>query len=786
MLQVYNLYDLALFYGIDRAKMHLWESGATSVADEYYLYKTNNAIYTGYAGTMPDAPDSNYSVYAHGDSLLTAMYQIATRLAAEAGFTMVGRFDVAGSLFDTTQVVWEPNSGKYYSNGSGSATWVANYDPTSNLGTSDWIDETNISLNSLLASADGCGLIGSMSYAQLRAYSGSQTTVNVWGISNFFDGASGTFKVNTSDTTSADNGGTILVDASGRRWYRVFSDVVSVKWFGVVGDGYLHPLSERFSTLVDAQVVYPFVTSLTQSLDYAGIQAALNSGAGTVEIPDGTFLVSEKLTIPVGVRVVGRGQNSVIKLTANISLIDQTSAFVFTHCRVLINSGYTQTATVIKLDANTGSAYQMNSIDLTGTTVVGNNADCVAFHFKCTNGSYMAYNNMHDLAVVAEGVQQACILLEVDNSGSYIQGNTFGNLNLIRGGVRYIYNGAAQDTTLMKGNTFTGTFQIGNGEGELFEQGGVNVGWLWDSQGYNKNPFLKDSVSISGGFGFYELVGDNEWSTLTPRIHVVDGWGKRVERFDMLATGVTSANHATCSKAKRGRVEVLDPCINALDARFSLTGMSQAGEVMAIGNSRRSSILLTNTVATTADSFLTLPNSATTLAKFPEFKIGFRKEINGFYGSGTPTIWNPRLDAEIGLLDSGGTNGLIMSLDAIGGTDVQKSTISLIHRVGGVDTILSNSLSLLHNEFAYLAIWTDNDNVYMEAVKCGYNTFGGYYILRNTAYGLTSGVVSVARPALFNNETTVLDPIFKLTSTDKEIGRAKYHIVGIEYARGQL
>jgi hypothetical protein len=52
------------------------------------------------------------------------------------------------------------------------------------------------------------------------------------------DGGEGTFWYNAADTTSADNAGTIIVDASGRRWYReTLSQPMSVNWFGAVGDG---------------------------------------------------------------------------------------------------------------------------------------------------------------------------------------------------------------------------------------------------------------------------------------------------------------------------------------------------------------------------------------------------------------------------------------------------------------------------------------------------------------------------------------------------------------------
>ncbi|WP_410759558.1 phage head-binding domain-containing protein [Citrobacter youngae] len=60
------------------------------------------------------------------------------------------------------------------------------------------------------------------------------------------------------------------------------NDVISIEDFGAIGDGVLHMLSDLFSTLSEAQATYPFVTSLTQSIDYAAIQAALNSGSQVV------------------------------------------------------------------------------------------------------------------------------------------------------------------------------------------------------------------------------------------------------------------------------------------------------------------------------------------------------------------------------------------------------------------------------------------------------------------------------------------------------------------------
>lgn len=69
------------------------------------------------------------------------------------------------------------------------------------------------------------------SYVELRAYTGSKTAVDITS-----PGIAGRFYLDEVDVTTADNGGTIIVDAAGRRWHRIFSGAVLDKWFGAVGD----------------------------------------------------------------------------------------------------------------------------------------------------------------------------------------------------------------------------------------------------------------------------------------------------------------------------------------------------------------------------------------------------------------------------------------------------------------------------------------------------------------------------------------------------------------------
>ncbi len=82
---------------------------------------------------------------------------------------------------------------------------------------------------------------------------------------------------------------------------------VSPEDFGAIADGGYHPLSERFITLGAAQTWYPHVTSLEQSIDWAAIQAALNTGRRVVA-GVGTYIITDLLyTTRMGQEFIGSG-----------------------------------------------------------------------------------------------------------------------------------------------------------------------------------------------------------------------------------------------------------------------------------------------------------------------------------------------------------------------------------------------------------------------------------------------------------------------------------------------
>lgn len=133
------------------------------------------------------------------------------------------------------------------------------------------------------------------SYAELRAYTGSGTTVDIT-----TSGIWGRFHRVDSDTTSLDNGGTVLVGASNRRWKRQYTGGVHVEWFGAKGDGTTN--------------------------DTAAFQAAVNFG-GEVNAIGGKYKIDSRVSIKKNNVVLNLGR-SVFDLS-HWSKTSESSAFGF-------------------------------------------------------------------------------------------------------------------------------------------------------------------------------------------------------------------------------------------------------------------------------------------------------------------------------------------------------------------------------------------------------------------------------------------------------------------------
>ena len=110
--------------------------------------------------------------------------------------------------------------------------------------------------------------------ASLRAATSRTFSAAVAYVEGYYtgaDGGEGMFWYASTDTSSADNGGTIIVDASNRRWYReTGGDPYSVKWFGATGNGATDDTSAIQSTVTSlpaagGEVFFPAGTYKTSS-----------------------------------------------------------------------------------------------------------------------------------------------------------------------------------------------------------------------------------------------------------------------------------------------------------------------------------------------------------------------------------------------------------------------------------------------------------------------------------------------------------------------------------------
>lgn len=81
-------------------------------------------------------------------------------------------------------------------------------------------------------------------YSNLRAYVGAATQVRITD-----PGIAGFFYYDASDTTSVDNGGTIIVSSNGKRWKRLGNGSIYPEWFGAKGDGVTNDRDALYSAL---------------------------------------------------------------------------------------------------------------------------------------------------------------------------------------------------------------------------------------------------------------------------------------------------------------------------------------------------------------------------------------------------------------------------------------------------------------------------------------------------------------------------------------------------------
>lgn len=178
-------------------------------------------------------------------------------------------------------------------------------------------------------------------YDALRAYAGNRKSVYITGylVSAAPSGIAGMFVRDDADTTTADNGGTVIVATNGKRWRRTHDGVLNAHWFGAKGNG-----------VADDR------PPIQVAIDYAN-----SMGGGSVFVPPGTYVLGAAPT-----QMVGRSYGLLMK--ANVDLFGQSSAST-----TLISAD----AVDIDMIITERPGFTIPNVSLRGITVDGNEANQV-------------------------------------------------------------------------------------------------------------------------------------------------------------------------------------------------------------------------------------------------------------------------------------------------------------------------------------------------------------------------------------------------------------------------
>lgn len=208
--------------------------------------------------------------------------------------------------------------------------------------------------------------------------------------------------------------------------------------FGAIADGTDHLLSERFTTLAEAQAVYPRATSLSQSIDAMAIQAATDAVgatgvAGKVFLGDGSYVVNNLSTIFIQFNniTIDGGGAEVVATDCNFPVfasVDPTDPLVHADNLTYRNIRFRQT--VAQYDVNNNGIFGSNPLypqQFKQSCAIfhhglGSNAtikDCSFYNFV---NALSYYGDWSDASVAGDGLTILNVSLDTNNFGFWING----------------------------------------------------------------------------------------------------------------------------------------------------------------------------------------------------------------------------------------------------------------------------------------------------------------------------------------------------------------------------
>jgi len=348
-------------------------------------------------------------------------------------------------------------------------------------------------------------------YAALRAYAGPRQSVYVTGA-----GIAGMFVRDDIDTASADNGGTIIVAANGKRWRRMNADVAKPAWFGADSTG-----------VVDCS---------------AAVQKAIDASNGRIDFgATGTYRISAPVGFPTN--IVASDRMMTVRGGGATIIVDSAEA-IFTSKDSLLTPESTSNLYSAKINI-TGLAFKSNGSN-PGVVINGDRL----YNVMCYRNSFYGAT----LTVIKSFRDHGG-----GNANGYLQsvafdGNHFAQVGLIADAKRafnivFVNN---QCESCLKGLYIDGTgdpaVNVLRVENNLWEGGGVFLklgavlgysihGNYFESNSQGDVPTLKCVIHMVRASGGYSSGG----SITCNSVQVVSAYITDTDYRDIKFVGSTSA-----------------------------------------------------------------------------------------------------------------------------------------------------------------------------------------------------------------------------------------------------
>lgn len=194
-------------------------------------------------------------------------------------------------------------------------------------------------------------------------------------------GQEGNWYYDASDTTSADNTGTVLVTSDGKRIKRVINGFVDVKWFGAKGD----------NSTSD-------VLMIQSAIDYMN---TIGGGDVILKSSSGSYILNNKITLKENVNLIGKG--GIIKRTFNSD--------VSPACIEVLGNNIIRDLTY---NGNASGISGGNPLSTKDITVLGSNVKISKNTFIDSEGSFIADVSVSPGSIIAN------IIIAENNFGEYL------------------------------------------------------------------------------------------------------------------------------------------------------------------------------------------------------------------------------------------------------------------------------------------------------------------------------------------------------------------------------